>query len=311
MAKSSSLRRNQSDLELLSKLRQVFKNFIDTASAIFTSKEKLLSAVEELKLELMGRDVAYEAAEDITNRLIALISEGAVKDKKRLVECLRKILLDYFEEAGTVNLETLARTKKPFKIVFMGVNGVGKTTTIAKVAVYLRDRGFRPLMIAADTFRAAAQEQLKKHSERAQIPVFMGKYGADPAAVAYDGIIYASSRGFDVLLIDTAGRMHTDVDLVNELQKIVRVVKPDLKLLVVDALTGNDAVEQARFFNKAVGLDGFIVTKLDAYEEGGVPLSLVYAVKKPIVFVGTGQDYRDLKLFNPLDYVDRVLSVEE
>jgi len=296
---------------LLSKLRQVFRNFIDTASAIFASKEKLLEAVEELKLELVSRDVAYEVAEDIANRLSTLINEGSVRDKKRLIASLREILLVYFKEAGTVDVEALARTKKPFKILFMGVNGVGKTTTIAKVAVYLRDRGLRPLMIAADTFRAAAQEQLKKHSERTQIPVFMGKYGADPAAVAYDGIAYASSRGFDVLLVDTAGRMHTDVDLVNELQKIVRVVKPDLKLLVVDALTGNDAVEQARFFNKAVGVDGFIVTKLDAYEEGGVPLSLVYVAKKPIVFVGTGQDYRDLKLFNPLDYVDKVLPVEE
>jgi len=107
----------------------------------------------------------------------------------------------------------------------------------------------------------------------------MGKYGADPASVAYDGISYAQNRGFDVVLIDTAGRMHTDVDLVNELRKIMKVVKPDLKLLVVDALTGNDAIEQARFFNDAVGVDGFIVTKYDAYEEGGVPISLVYVLK--------------------------------
>lgn len=278
---------------------------------LLSSKEKLASITEELKLELISRDVAYEAAEDLANKLRVLINEGVIRDKKRLVECLRKILLDYFREAGSIDVEKLAKAKKPFKIIFMGVNGVGKTTTIAKVAVYLRDRGFRPLMIAADTFRAAAQEQLKKHSERAQVPVFMGRYGVDPAAIAYDGIVYASSRGFDVLLIDTAGRMHTDVDLINELRKVVKVVKPDLRLLVVDALTGNDAVEQARFFNTAVGVDGFIITKFDAYEEGGVPISLVYTLKKPIVFVGTGQDYRDLKLFNPLEYVDKVLPLEE
>jgi len=127
----------------------------------------------------------------------------------------------------------------------------------------------------------------------------------------YDAIQYAHNRGFDVLLIDTAGRMHTDVDLIDELRKIVRVSRPDIKLLVVDALTGNDAVEQARFFNEAVVVDGFIVTKFDAYEEGGVPISLVYALRKPIVFVGVGQNYTDLKPFNPLEYLDRVLPIEE
>lgn len=296
---------------MLSKLKELFRKFIDTASSMLTSREKLLNTVEEFKLELVSRDVAYEAAEDIANKLKALIEEGVVKDKRKLTNSLREILLTYFREAGSIDIEELARTKKPLKIVFMGVNGVGKTTTIAKVAVYFRDKGYRPLMIAADTFRAAAQEQLKKHSERTAIPVFTGKYGADPAAVAYDGVVYAYSRGFNILLIDTAGRMHTDVDLVNELRKIVRVVKPDLKILVVDALTGNDAIEQAKFFDEAVGVDGFIVTKFDAYEEGGVPLSLVYVSKKPILFIGVGQDYRDLKPFNPLEYVDKLLPAED
>jgi len=296
---------------LLSKLRQVFKKFIDTASAVFSSKEKLLNALEELKIELVSRDVAYEAAEDITTKLKTLIEEGVVKNKEQLVSSLRKIILEYFEQAESIDLLALAKVNKPLKVLFMGVNGVGKTTTIAKVAVYLRDRGLRPLMIAADTFRAAAQEQLKKHSERTQIQVFPGKYGADPASVAFDGIMYASSRGFDVLLIDTAGRMHTDVDLINELRKIVRVVKPHLKILVVDALTGNDAVEQAKFFEGAVGVDCFIVAKFDAYEEGGAPISLVFTLKRPILFVGTGQGYRDLKPFNPLEYVDKILPLEE
>jgi fused signal recognition particle receptor len=162
-------------------------------------------------------------------------------------------------------------------------------------------------MIAADTFRAAAQEQLKVHSERTSIPVFLGRYGADPASIAYDGISFGTSRGYDVFLVDTAGRMHVDVDLVNELKKVVRVVKPDFKILVVDALTGNDAVEQAVFFNNSVGVDGVIITKVDAYEEGGVPLTLAYVLRKPILFIGTGQGYRDLKVFDYLEYVDRVI----
>lgn len=302
-------------LSKLGKLRESFKKFIDsvvdTATTLLIPKEKLYEALEEFKLELISRDVAFEAAEDITNKIKELIEEKKIRDKKTLVKTLREIISSYFESAGRIDILELAKTRKPLKIVFMGVNGVGKTTSIAKVAVYLREHGHRPLMIAADTFRAAAQEQLKKHSEKTGIPVFMGKYGADPASVAYDGISYAQNRGFDVVLIDTAGRMHTDVDLVNELRKIMKVVKPDLKLLVVDALTGNDAIEQARFFNDAVGVDGFIVTKYDAYEEGGVPISLVYVLKKPIVFIGTGQDYRDLKPFNHLEYLDKVLPQED
>ncbi|MEM4489769.1 MAG: signal recognition particle-docking protein FtsY [Desulfurococcaceae archaeon] len=295
---------------MFTKLRDVFKKFIDTTSSLITSKEKLIESVEEFKLGLISRDVAFEVAEDISSKLIELIENKAIRDKKQLVKTLREIILSYFNEAGSININELVKSRKPYKIMFMGVNGVGKTTTIAKVAVYLRKNGYKPLMVAADTFRAAAQEQLKKHSERTQIPIFMGKYGADPASVAYDSIQFATSRGFDVILIDTAGRMHTDIDLINELRKVARVVKPDLKLLVVDALTGNDAVEQAKFFHEAVGVDGFIVTKFDAYEEGGVPISLVYVVKKPILFVGTGQDYLDLKPFNPLEYLDKVLPAE-
>lgn len=289
------------------KLREIFKKFVESASQLFYSKSKLLELVEQLKLELASRDVAYEVAEDIAAKLTLSIESGTVRTREALIGKLREVLISYFNEAGTLDFDNLVKTSKPFKILFLGVNGVGKTTTIAKVAVYLRQKGYKPLMVAADTFRAAAQEQLKKHSERTGIPLFASKYGADPTSVAYDAIAYGTSRGFDVLLIDTAGRMHTDVDLVNELKKIVRVVKPNLKILVVDALTGNDAVEQARFFNNAVGIDAFVVTKYDAYEEGGVPLSLVGTLKKPIIFVGTGQGYEDLKTFNPLEYVDKLI----
>jgi len=295
---------------LLSRLREAFKKFIEAASSYFSSREKLLELAEQFKLELISRDVAYEVAESIVNSIVSYIESGRIKTKSDLVKELRETLLSYFKEQSSLSLEDYLKKYKPLKIVFLGVNGVGKTTTIAKVAVYFRERGHRPLMIAADTFRAAAQEQLKKHSDRTGIPLFTGKYGADPAAVAYDGITYGTSRGFDVMLIDTAGRMHTDANLVDELKKIVRVVKPHLKILVVDALTGNDAVQQAKFFDEAVGIDAFIVTKFDAYEEGGVPLSLVYTIKKPILFIGTGQGYWDLKPFNPLEYVDKLIPLD-
>jgi len=296
---------------VFSKLREVFKKFIESASSLITSKDKLLELVEEFKLELVSRDVAYEVAESIANRLIEAIESGSVKSKKQLIVFLREIIASYFTQLSTVDLIDMAKKNKPFKIVFLGVNGVGKTTTIAKIAIYFRDHEFKPLMIAADTFRAAAQEQLKVLSERTGIPVFLGKYGVDPASVAYDGIQFGISRGYDVFLIDTAGRMHVDVDLVNELKKIIRVVKPNFKVLVVDALTGNDAIEQAVFFNNNVGVDGVIITKVDAYEEGGVPLTLAYVLKKPILFIGTGQGYRDLRNFNHHEYVKRVIPLVE
>ncbi|MEM0199182.1 MAG: signal recognition particle-docking protein FtsY [Desulfurococcaceae archaeon] len=295
---------------MLFKLREVFKKFVDAASNLLYSKDKLIELIDQFKYELVCRDVAYDVADDIAQRLALDVKNGLIKNRDALVKKLREVLLSYFDGVPRVDLELLARTEKPLKVIFMGVNGVGKTTTIAKVAVYLREKGYRPIMIAADTFRAAAQEQLKKHSEKTGIPLFLGKYGADPASVAYDGVLYGMSRGFNVMLIDTAGRMHTDVDLVNELKKIIRVVKPSLKILVVDALTGNDAIEQAKFFNEAVGVDAFIVAKFDAYEEGGVPLSIVYITKKPVIFVGTGQDYSDLKPFDPLEYVDKLVPVD-
>ncbi|MEM1619082.1 MAG: signal recognition particle-docking protein FtsY [Desulfurococcaceae archaeon] len=295
---------------MLFKLREVFKKFVDAASNLLYSKDKLIELIDQFKYELVCRDVAYDVADDIAQRLALDVKNGLIKNRDALVKRLREVLLSYFDGVPRVDLELLARTEKPLKVIFMGVNGVGKTTTIAKVAVYLREKGYRPIMIAADTFRAAAQEQLKKHSEKTGIPLFLGKYGADPASVAYDGVLYGMSRGFNVMLIDTAGRMHTDVDLVNELKKIIRVVKPSLKILVVDALTGNDAIEQAKFFNEAVGVDAFIVAKFDAYEEGGVPLSIVYITKKPVIFVGTGQDYSDLKPFDPLEYVDKLVPVD-
>jgi len=292
---------------LFRRIKEAFKKFIDSASSIIFSREKLESLIEELKLELVASDVAYEVAEEIANKLLKAVDEGFVKSKEDLQSLLRNILVEVFEKAGRVDLVEIARVNKPSRIVFLGVNGVGKTTSIAKVAVFLREQGFKPLMVAGDTFRAGAQEQLKIHSERTGIPVFAGKYGADPASVAYDAIQFASSRGFDTLLIDTAGRMHVDIDLVNELKKVVRVVKPHLKVLVVDALTGNDAIEQARFFNEAVGVDGVIVTKVDAYEQGGVPLSIAFIIGKPIIYVGVGQEYKDLKPFNVYEYVNKIL----
>jgi len=291
---------------LFRKIRETFSRFLSRAAQIVFSRDKLLVLLEELKLELVTNDVAYDVAENIVNSIVESLDK--VRDRESLVKILKNTIRSYFENTEYFDLLEEAKNYRPYKIVFLGVNGVGKTTTIAKLAYLFREKGFKPLMVAADTFRAGAQEQLRIHGERIGIPVFMGKYGADPAAVAYDAINYASNRGFDVVLIDTAGRMHVDVDLVEELKKIVRVTKPHRKILVVDALTGNDAIEQARFFNEAVGVDGVIVTKVDAYEQGGVPLSIVYTIRKPILMIGVGQGYKDLKYFNVNEFLDKIIS---
>ncbi len=289
------------------RIRNVISSFIDRAVKVFSSKKELEELVEEFKLELVSNDVAFEVAEEITSKLLEAIEEGKIRNRKELVKYLRKIIREYFEEAGSLNLLEEAKQHKPYKILFLGVNGVGKTTTIAKLALLFREKGYKPLMVAADTFRAGAQEQLRIHGERLGIPVFMGKYGADPAAITFDAIRFAKNKGYNVLLIDTAGRMHTDVDLVNELKKIVKVSKPHRKILVVDALTGNDAIEQAKFFDEYIGVDGVIVTKVDAYEQGGVPLSIVYSIKKPIIMLGVGQEYKDLKPFIIDEFLDKIL----
>jgi len=294
---------------LFSKLRKALSAFIEHASRILFSKKELEELIEELKYTLIENDVAYEVAEKLTENLLLLVEENRVRSRKDLINALREIIISMLKHVEGIDIIKEVNKHKPYKIVFLGVNGVGKTTTIAKIAVLYRDRGYKPLMVAADTFRAGAQEQLRYHGSKVGIPVFAGKYGSDPAAVAFDAIVYAEKRGYDVVLIDTAGRMHTDIDLVAELKKIVRVVKPHRKILVVDALTGNDAVEQARFFNDAVGIDAVIVAKADAYEQGGVPLSIVYTINKPIIFLGIGQGYKDIKPFNIQEYVDKILPV--
>ncbi|MEZ0289892.1 MAG: signal recognition particle-docking protein FtsY [Sulfolobales archaeon] len=278
------------------------------------SEEDLRKISEELVVELVEADVALEIAEKIIDDLKSRVigSKIGLFENKRefIMNSFRDVLREYLGR-GVVNkdlIDMIRESKsKPYKILFMGVNGVGKTTTIAKVAKYLRDRGLRVLVVAADTFRAGAQEQLEVHCQRLSIPIFKGRYGADPSALVFDAVKHSSRLGYDVLLIDSAGRQHTDKDLMNEISKIVRVSKPDLKILVLDALTGNDAVNQAREFDKYVGVDAVILTKLDADASGGSALSIILSINKPILYVGTGQRYDDLERYSPEEILRRIL----
>ena len=191
--------------------------------------------------------------------------------------------------------------------MFVGINGTGKTTTIAKVAKFFQDKGYSVVLAGADTYRAGSIEQLEEHGKRLGIRVIKSTYGGDPAAVAYDAVSHAKAHGINIVLIDTAGRMQTNQNLMNELIKVKRVVKPDFTIFTVDSLIGNDAVMQAEEFNKAVGIDATILTKVDADVKGGSALSVTFVTQKPILFIGVGQSYKDLELFNPDKFVNMVL----
>jgi fused signal recognition particle receptor len=198
---------------------------------------------------------------------------------------------------------------KPYVVLFVGVNGTGKTTSVAKLAVWLRKQGLSCVIAAGDTFRAGAIEQLLVHGERLGVRVVRQQEGSDPAAVAFDAVQHARAKHLDVVLVDTAGRQHTNENLIEEAKKIRRVVAPSLTLFVGDALSGNDVIAQARLFDKAVGIDGLVLTKLDADAKGGAALSATYVTKKPILFVGVGQGYSDFTPFDP-DWMVRRLFAE-
>ena len=277
--------------------------------------KKLEPILDEYVLLLTEADVAYEVAEELIERFKEKLAGMKIRrgeDERKIIEnALREAIYDMINIPSFDLVEEAKKArkaKKVLKIIFMGVNGVGKTTTIAKVACMLKKEGITPVLAAADTFRAGAVEQLKQHAERLNIPIITKPYGTDPAAVAYDAIEYAKARGFSVVLIDTAGRMHIDSDLMNELRKVNRVVGPDYKILVLDALTGNDAVEQAKFFDNAVGVDAVILTKVDADAKGGAVLSVAATIKKPVLYLGTGQSYEDLIKFDPSWFVEKLLG---
>ncbi|MCY0859422.1 MAG: signal recognition particle-docking protein FtsY [Sulfolobaceae archaeon] len=268
--------------------------------------------IDELRMELLESDVSYEVTQRILDELKKELIGKKVRrseDIKELVrDTLKKSLNEQFSKIGTFDLlENIKKSQRPYVIAFFGINGVGKTTTIAKIAYMLKNSGFSVVIAAADTFRAAAQEQLSIHAQKLEVPIVRGKYGGDPASVAYDAISLAKKKMIDVVLIDTAGRMHTDANLVDELRKIIRVAKPNLKILVLDALTGNDALEQARYFESSVGFDAIVITKADADVKGGVILTVSYEFSKPIIFVGVGQEYDKLVKFDPNWYVNNLL----
>ncbi|MEM0006615.1 MAG: signal recognition particle-docking protein FtsY [Ignisphaera sp.] len=296
---------------MFSKIKNIFKSFTKQISDTIMYKTISEKDVEEfcnkILTELIEADVAYDVAERIVETIKNNLAGQKIHRGSNVEEymdgILYKSLYNILSSGVTRNfleaVKDIVTRDGVAKIMFMGINGVGKTTTIAKVAYTLKQSGLKSVIVGADTFRAGAQEQLKKHCEKLGLPFIGGKYGADPAAVAFDGVVYAQKNRYHVVLIDTAGRMHIDVDLMNELRKIVNVIKPHMKILIVDALTGNDAIEQARKFDEAVGVDAAILTKVDADASGGAALSVIMGIGKPILYLGVGQGYDDLLGYDP------------
>jgi len=301
---------------MFQKLREGIKGLVDKVSTTQLRAEQLHPILHDFKLNLIENDVAVSVADHIGTEMEKRLDGVQVKrleDRKQIVENnLRSVLLEILTTDERINLLELAEKKRgmkePFVIVFVGINGTGKTTSIAKVARFLMKNGYSVVLACADTYRAGSIEQLEEHAKRLGVRMIKHTYGADPAAVAYDAVSHARAHGTSVVLIDTAGRIQTDKNLMNELTKIKRVIKPDLTILTVDSLTGNDAVMQAQEFHTSVSIDGTILTKVDADIKGGSALSVTYVTKKPILFIGTGQKYEDLQEFKPEQFTQIILK---
>jgi len=278
-------------------------------------EEDVESLLWDFYLELLEADVSVNVAEKITQE----IKEKLVGKEITSSQDVRQLTLNALKESVEniliqPSFELIEKIKskqeRPFVIMFVGPNGHGKTTSIAKLTYYLKQSNFSTVLAAADTFRAASIEQLEKWGEKLETKVIKHQYGADPAAVCFDAVKHAQAKQIDVVLIDTAGRSELNTNLMEQLKKIVRVAKPDLKIYVGEALAGNAAVEEAKRFNEIIDIDGIIMTKTDADVKGGSILSISYETKKPILFMGTGQELSDLTKFNKKWFMKKLFEEE-
>ncbi|MCQ2971396.1 fused signal recognition particle receptor [Methanobrevibacter gottschalkii] len=255
----------------------------------------------ELEMELLQGDVAMEVANEVVESVKEDLVGKKIKRSNDITEytflALKNAVSDIISipsKSMTEMIEDKKAEGGPLVVMFVGINGTGKTTTIGKLANFYMKKGYTPVIAASDTFRAGAIEQVTYHADNVGVKIIKHKKGSDPAAVAYDAVEHARAQGKELVLIDTAGRMQTNTNLMDEMKKIKRVSKPDLVIFVGDALTGNDATEQAKKFNEAIDIDGVILTKADADSKGGASLSIGYVIKKPILFLGMGQGYDDI-----------------
>jgi fused signal recognition particle receptor len=293
--------------------------FVDKLKVLIIERELIVSekdvaeALAELEMTLLESDVALP----VCDAIIAHVKKSLVGKHRKIGEsvdalvvgALKSALLDVLGK-GFDLAEFVKAHERPVKILFTGVNGTGKTTTVAKIGVYLKNQGYTVVIGAGDTYRAGAIEQIGVHAERIGIKIIQHQEGADPSAVLFDTVQYAVSHKIDVVLADTAGRFHTKSNLMNQLEKIRRVMKPDLIVYVDEAVAGNDAVVRAAEFDRTVGADAVVLTKADMDSRGGAAISIAHTIGKPLMFLGTGQAYEDIMPFDPAQVVEDLLGGE-
>jgi fused signal recognition particle receptor len=304
---------------MFDKLKRAFSNAAKSISQRELSEKDLDESLFDLQVALLESDVSQEVIDDLSlqikNNLVGMTIQKNETAEQIIASTLKNNFLEILSKAGSVDLLGMVQEKKekkggPFVIVFLGINGTGKTTTVAKVANLLKKNGFSVVIAAADTHRAGAIEQITTHAENLSIKIISQRYGADPSAVSRDALEYAKKHYIDIVLIDTAGRMQTAKNLMYEIGKIVKVIKPDIKIFVGDSLSGNDTINQAREFFSYTEFDGAILTKSDADAKGGAAISISYITSKPILYLGMGQGYDDLVLFNREKFVNTIFNTD-
>ncbi|PKL63767.1 MAG: signal recognition particle-docking protein FtsY [Methanomicrobiales archaeon HGW-Methanomicrobiales-3] len=291
--------------------------FVDKIKTFIIERELIVSekdidgALSDLEITLLECDVALPA----TDAIIGQVRKGLVGKHRKIGESVDSLVVNSLKTAlaevlgnGFDLTEYIRQHEKPVKILFTGVNGTGKTTTVAKIGYFLKNQGFSVVIGAGDTYRAGAIEQIGVHAERLGIKIIQHQEGADPSAVLFDTVQYASSHKIDVVLADTAGRFHNKANLMNQLEKIKRVMKPDLVVYVDEAVAGNDAVTRAFEFDKTVGADAVVLTKADMDSRGGAAISIAHTIGKPLMFLGVGQAYDDILPFEPAKVIDELLE---
>jgi fused signal recognition particle receptor len=291
--------------------------FTDKVKVLITDRELIVSekdisdALSELEMTLLTSDVALP----VTDAIIAHVRGNLIGKHRKIGQSVDALVVGALKSAllevlgtGFSLVEFVKAHDRPVKILFTGVNGTGKTTTVAKIGAYLKKQGFSVVIGAGDTYRAGATEQISVHAERIGIKIIQHQEGADPSAVLFDSVQYAVSHKLDVVLADTAGRFHTKSNLMNQLEKIRRVMKPDLIVYVDEAVAGNDAVIRAAEFDRTVGADAIVLTKADMDSRGGAAISIAHTIGKPLMFLGTGQRYEDIIPFEPAKVVEELLG---
>lgn len=303
---------------MFERLRKIFSETAKNLSQKSISKKEIDSILEELQISLMENDVAHEIVDEMTSKIKTEILSVKLERTENTDEVITTKLYSFLYELflSTINktdiIQSILEKKRskagPYSIIFLGINGTGKTTTIAKFCKLLRDHGISVVLAAADTHRAGAIEQISHHGNNLNVKVISQRYGADPSAVARDALEHAKKNYIDAVLIDTAGRMQTSKNLMEEVSKIIRVIKPDMKIFVGDSLAGNDTVNQAREFFQYTNFDGSILTKSDADSKGGAAISIAYLTHKPILYLGVGQGYGDLAEFDHNKFLDSIFK---